>query len=352
MTPTGKVGIVGGGSLAGGLAQLCLQAGLEVLLIDDTQDSLDTTEGLILRGLHRAEQPSAFGLLRKATRLNRLEECDLAVECAAEAPEAKLDLLVRMDARLEPGRPLCVQTAALPVGIVARMVENPDRVAGVHFMPPACATPLVEVIAGAHTDEKTMGAALDFAKRLGKTAVRCKDAAGFVVNRLSRPFYRAALRLLEEGRGTPASIDDALRASGLRAGPFEALDFYGLDEELSVWELVYELLGRPARLEPPALLKALLARGASGRKREQGFFVYDDEMPKTVNPLLAELVQGFGRETAEASLVLRRVLDEVLPEARALVADGVASEADVDTAARLALHWPRGPFEWEMELKK
>jgi len=351
LTEIRKAGVVGGGALAAGISQLCLQAGLEVLLVDDSQEALDDTEGLILRGLHRAEQPAAFGLLRKATRLARLEECDLAIECACDAPEAKQDLLCRMDARLEPGKPLCVQTAALPVGIAARMVENPDRVAGIHFLVPASVMELVEVIAGVYTSVGTLAAVTDFVARLGRTAVRCKDSPGFVVSRLARPFYRASLRLLEEGSGTPAGIDAALRAGGVRAGPFEALDFYGLGEDLAVAELIYELLERPERLKPAVLQKEMVARGATGRREGRGFFIYGEGGDKRENPVLRELLPGMGLRPAEPGETLRRVVGEMLREAHALVSEGVAEAKDVDAAARLALHWPKGPFEWEGESK-
>ena len=334
--------MVGAGPLGAGVAQLCLQSGLEVLLFDDTEGALAEAESRILQGLHRAEQPSVFGLLRKSTRLSRLEECDFAVECAGETPQAKQDMLSRMDARLAPGRGLAVQTEVLPVGMVSRAVENPERVVGMHFFQPVPVAPVVEVIRGAHSTPEVVETALGLVQRFGKAAVLCGDAPGFVVNRLARPYYRAAMRLVEDGKAGPSAVDAALRARGMRNGPFEMLDAVGIDEDLALASLVYELLGRPERLKPASLQEALVARGFCGRRSGGGFYLYGNGRPAGENPAIQDLMAKAGDAGAcIADLVIR----ETLREAQALVSEGIASREDIDKALRLALFWPKGAFE-------
>lgn len=333
--------------MAAGIAQLCVQSGLEAVLVFDSEEALGWAEDAVLRGLHRAEQPAAFSLLRKSTVVSRLAACDAVIEACSEEAEVKRDWLRRVDARLRPDRVLAVQTSALPVGAVASAVENPERVVGVRFFPPVPLVPAVEVIRGDHTSEEAMRDAMELAERLGKSPVRCKDAPGFAAGRVSRPFYLAALRLLEEGKGTPAAVDAALRNhAGFPAGPFERLDHGGLEEEHAASVLIHSLLGSPERLKPSGLLEKLLARGCRGRRNSRGFYVYGENPPGTVNPLLSELVAGFGSRPCPPGEIVAAVLDAAAEEARVAVSEGVASPQDIDTVMRKGLGWPVGPFEW------
>ncbi|MFC1679959.1 3-hydroxyacyl-CoA dehydrogenase NAD-binding domain-containing protein [Elusimicrobiota bacterium] len=344
------IGIVGAEGLGAGIAQICVQSGLEVLLVDDTEEILGEAEDRILRGLQRAEQPAAFSLMRKATRLDRLESCDLIVEVGSEAPEAKQDLLRRIDSRVPPSTVLAVQTAALPVHIVARAVENPDRVVGVHFFAPAHIAKLVEVVHYEHASENALRTAMDFVGKLGKIGVRCKDKPGFVVNRVARPLYLTAMRLLEKGGGTPATIDAALRnLGGFPAGPFQMVDFFGLENDFAVSEIVYQLLAQPERLKPARVEEKLLAHGCRGYANRRGFYVYGDNLSGAANPLLEELVEGYGGAPATPPEVLEEVLKAVFAEAHVAAGEGIASKEDIDVAMQAGLHWPKGPFAWERE---
>ncbi len=350
MNGLSQVGIVGASGSGPALAQACVQAGLAVILVDDTDEALCRAEESVLRGLQRAEQPGAFGLLRKATRLERLEGCDLVVECGAETPQAKQDLLRRIDSRTERSTVIAVETDALPVSFTARYVENPERVVGVHVPPPATIGRLLELVCYEHASEESLARAAEWAGRIGKVAVRCRDKAGFIVNRLQRAWFSSAAGLLEAGRGTPAGLDAALRsAGGFQAGPFEMMDARGLSEGYSVGETIYELLGRPARLKPSAVEAALIARGCRGRRNSRGFYAYGENAPGTVNALLEELVPGLGRAPLSAPEVAAAVVAAVVAEARSIVDDGVAGPDDVDAAAKLGLHWPKVPSQWARE---
>lgn len=350
MTGLSRVGVVGASGVGPPLAQACLQAGLTVVLVDDTAEILSQAEGAVLRGLQRAEQPGAFSLMRVATRLDALEGCDLVVECGTETPQAKQDLLRRIDSWTERSAVIAVETDALPVSFTARYVENPERVVGVHVPPPATIGRLVEVICYEHASEASIQRVLAWVERLGKRSVRTRDKAGFVVNRLQRAWLNAGLRLLEEGGGTPATLDAALRgAGGFPAGPFELMDARGLTEDYSIGETIYELLGRSERLKPAAVHQKLVARGCRGRRNSRGFYAYGENAPGTVNPLVSELVDGYGGRPVPAALAARAAREAARAEAHAIVEDGVAGPEAVDEAARLGLFWPKGPFEWAKE---
>jgi 3-hydroxybutyryl-CoA dehydrogenase len=345
-----QIGIVGAGDVGSGLAQICVQNGLQVLLIDDSEEALGNAEERVLKGLHRAEQPAAFSLLRKATRFDRVEECDLVVECATEDPAHTQDLLRRIDARLDRKKLLAVQTTAMPVHVVGRAVENPDRLVGLHFFNPAHHMKLVEVVHYEHADESAISKAITFAERIGKTAVRCKDSPGFIVNRLARPYIHTALGFIAQGRGTPASVDGALRSlGGFPAGPVEMVDFFGLEEDYAVAEIVYQFLDRPERLKPSALVYSLIGRSVLGRRHGSGFYLYGEAPTGSGNPLLRQLVENYDARPAKPAEILDNVLESVFREAHSLVAEGVAEPADIDTAVKLGLLWPKGPFEWEKE---
>ncbi len=344
------VGVVGAGRMAAGIAQVCVQNSFEVIIFDETEEALGWAEDSILRGLQRAEQPAAFSLLRKATDLRRLENCDIVVECASYDPEIKRALLLQLDARISPDKILAIETAALPVETVASAVENPDRLIGLHFYQPVPIMRLVEVIRPVHAKESAAEAAAAWVGRLGKTAVRCKDSPGFIVNRIARPFLLSAVSLVESGRSTPADVDRALREVGrFPMGPFEMLDFAGIEEEFIITRLVYEMLGRPDRLRPSALEQKLITRGCRGRSNGKGFYIYGDNPPGTVNPLLSELAGKSAKTKASPREILETVMRAVFVEARAVRGDGIASAEDIDTAMRLSLAWPKGPLEWEKE---
>jgi 3-hydroxybutyryl-CoA dehydrogenase len=343
------VGVIGAGTIGAGVAQLCVQNRLEVLLIDETEEILSWAEERILRGLHRAEQPGAFSLMRKARDFRDIEHCDFLVETGPEDGEVKKNLIRRLDARLPLSKVLAIHTAVLPIGQLASAIENPDRVLGMHFFNPVPTTDLIELIVPEKISENSIRSALSLVTRLGKTAIRVRDIPGFIVSRVGRLFFLVSMRLLEQGRGTPATIDAALRQGGFRIGPFEFMDFVGLDEDLAISESLYNLSGHPDRLRPCAVQEKLVARGCRGRKNSRGFYVYGENPPGTVNPILKELVSGLGQHPVRDTDILQAVVQGVIHEAKACTAESVATKSDIDTAMRLSMNWPKGPFEWEQQ---
>lgn len=345
-----SIGVVGAGTMGSGIAQLLAQSGFAALLYDVSEEALSKAEERIQKGLERIEDPRAFSLVRKTTDLRRLASCDAVIEAAVEELGVKRDLFIQLDRLLDPPKLLATNTSSLSVGRIASAAENPDRVVGMHFFNPAPVMRLVEVVRAEHTSEEAAQAAVELARALGKTAVRCKDTPGFIANRVARPFYLSGMRLVEEGAGTPADVDRALREAGFRMGPFELMDLIGLEVNLTISRQIWEALGRPERLRPRRIQEALVARGARGRKNGSGFYAYGESPPGTVNADLGELVSGWTSRPLPLREIARAVVGAVVEEARLAEAEGVATRTDIDVAMKLGLNWPKGPFEWEREL--
>lgn len=348
-----SVGVVGAGTMGAGIAQSLAMAGFQVTLFDVSEHVLDSAEERIQRGLERCEQPRSFSLIRKSTQLRKLGDCDAVIEAAVEDLAVKRELFMQLDRHLDPPKLLATNTSSLPVTKIAGATENPDRVAGMHFFNPPTVMRLVEVVRAEHTTEETVQLALKLARALGKTPVRCKDTPGFVANRVARPFYLTGMRLLEEGRGSPILIDRALReVGGFRMGPFELMDLIGLEVNLVISRSIHDQLGSPERLRPRRIQEELVKRGCKGRKNACGFYVYGENPPGTLNGDLEELVFDMGGRPLPPVEIVREVVGAVIDEAKLAAQEGVAAPPDIDTAMKLGLNWPRGPFEWERELAR
>jgi 3-hydroxybutyryl-CoA dehydrogenase len=212
-----------------------------------------------------------------------------------------------------------------------------------HFFNPPPLMRLVEIIAGERTDELTLVAAASVARAMDREPVRAKDSPGFIVNRCNRPFSLEAVRMLGEGFATHAEIDAAVRErGGYRMGPFELMDLVGIDVGLEVARSFYRQRSEP-RWEPHPKQEELVAAGRLGRKSGAGFYEYRDGRRVDPDP-------DPDRDPADPDAILERIVAQLVNEATFAVEEGVAAPPDIDTAMRLGLNHPRGPFEWQREL--
>jgi 3-hydroxybutyryl-CoA dehydrogenase len=212
-----------------------------------------------------------------------------------------------------------------------------------HFFNPPPLMRLVEIVAGEDTDELTLAAASAVARALDREPVRAKDSPGFIVNRCNRPFSLEALRMLGEGFATHAEIDAAVRErGGYRMGPFELMDLVGIDVGLEVARSFFRQRTEP-RWEPHPIQEELVAASRLGRKSGAGFYEYRNGRRVDPEP-------GSEREAADPDAILERIVAQLVNEATFAVDEGVAAPPDIDTAMRLGLNHPRGPFEWQREL--
>lgn len=355
------VGIVGAGTMGAGIAQLCLQHGHEVLLHDVDEAAIargrervaQGLDHLVGRGRLSAKDAGAAltDRLREAHGLDALGEADLVIEAALEDLELKRTIFRALDSAAAPDVVLATNTSALSVSSIAEGAARPERVLGLHFFNPAPVMALVEVVAGEATSRSAMDTALGFAQGLGKTAVACRDAPGFIVNRVNRPFTLEALRMVEVGEVSVEAIDRAIEAAGYPMGPFRLMDLVGIDVNLAVARALYEAFDHAARFRPSPFQESLVQAGTLGRKTGSGFYLYGPDGgplgPASSPGRLAEISHG---DVLEDAAIVERIELAIINEAYHAVGEEVASPADVDLALRLGAGHPRGPFERAGEL--
>lgn len=351
-----RVGVVGAGTMGAGIAQLCAQSGLSVKVHDPLPAALAALparlraalDAAVLKGrLTTQAADRAFHSVSPAPALEDLAGADLVIEAAPEDLALKQQLFERLS-RLCPDALLATNTSSLSVAAIMSRVERPERALGMHFFNPPVATRLIELVRAPRTSPQAFSVAWEFALAgLRRTPVDVKDAPGFIVNRVMRPYYVISQRLC--GRAADfAAIDAACRTGGgVPMGPFELMDLIGLDVNLAITKSIFEALGRPARFAPPSLQQALVDLGMTGRKTGRGFYLYADGKPAGKNGEAVTRVPPGGAESPELAWAALRAA--LIAEAELVVAEGGASAGDVDVAVKLAMNFPKGPFEWRRE---
>ncbi len=278
-----RLGVVGSGIMAAGIAEVAAASGLEVVVRGRRPSSLAELAAALDRSLDRtvekgartpAERDDLRNRVTATLDLDALSEADLVIETIVEDLEVKKHLFVELDRVCGDGAILATNTSTLPVVELAMATGRPDRVCGVHFFNPAPAMTLVEVVRPLTVEQATIDAVVAFAEQCGKDAVVVKDQAGFVVNALLFPYLNNAVRLLEQGVATKEGIDAAMQGGcGFPMGPFALLDLVGLDTSVAILDALYQEVRDPS-LSPAPLLRRMVAAGQLGRKSARGFYDY------------------------------------------------------------------------------
>jgi 3-hydroxyacyl-CoA dehydrogenase/enoyl-CoA hydratase/3-hydroxybutyryl-CoA epimerase len=341
--PVNKVGIVGAGVMGAGIAHLVASRGKPVRLRDVSEGALQKAVDLLdsfgrkdvrRRRLTRREARARARLVSPTTQLSGFGRADLVIEAVVENLEVKRKVFSELSGRTRPDAILATNTSALPVTEIARAVDNPSRVVGLHFFNPVHRMPLVEVIRGEATSEAAVATAASFALAIGKTPIVVKDRPGFLVNRILGIYLSEASLAAQEGVPIP-EIEAGLTAFGMPMGPFELMDEVGLDiaEEVGI----YLKSAFPHFPPPGALLAELRKEGRLGKKSGKGFYLHEGAKKTYDEPHVAALLRRLSIETGwrmdlgeYGRLLDRFVLLMVNEAARCLEEGIVASSRDVD----------------------
>lgn len=274
--------VAGAGQMGTGIAQVALQAGLQVTLFDIAQAQLDKARARIDAGLDKSQKRGKLvdvTLDEAKAALTTTSDFptrrfDLVIEAAPENASLKCDLLARLADAVDDGGFMATNTSSLSITRLAKAVRHPDAFIGLHFMNPVPLMALVEVIPGLATSEATRAQAIAFVNRLGKTPITCRDLPGFAVNRLLIPMLNEACFALLEGVSSPQEIDDAMRlGAGMPMGPLALADMIGLDTCLAIMEVMQDGFGDD-KYRPCPLLRQYVDAGWLGKKTGRGFFTY------------------------------------------------------------------------------
>jgi 3-hydroxybutyryl-CoA dehydrogenase len=275
--------ICGAGTMGSGIAQVAAGAGYRTVLYEVNDQVLQNAAykldkdltSLVEKG--KMDAATKAGIVNNLTFTSDINQCvaELVIEAIVEKMEVKIALFQQLAGTNTTETILASNTSSLSITQLAAQITHPERVAGLHFFNPAPLMKLVEVVKGEPTGEETVKSLVSIVRSMNKTPVVCKDAPGFIVNRIARPFYIEALRMIEEGKADYETIDRLIEARGFKMGPFKLMDLIGNDINYAVSCSVYEQLNHPDRLKPSYLQKEKVDSGALGRKTKQGYYNYD-----------------------------------------------------------------------------
>ena len=273
---------MGAGTMGSGIAQVAAQSGIETVLFDVNADILQKAKTFIeknldfLLGRQKLTQEEVDSTIRLLNYTTEISDCraDLVIEAIVENISAKVSVFNQLAGINSPDCIFASNTSSLSISALQQEITFPHRVAGMHFFNPAPMMKLVELVKGDQTDEMTINTLIGLCKQFNKTAVVCKDAPGFIVNRVARHYYLEAMKLLENGNNTVEEIDAVMESCGFKMGPFKLMDLIGMDINLAVSTSIYDAFQHELRFKPSDIQIKKVEAGRLGRKTGEGFYQY------------------------------------------------------------------------------
>jgi 3-hydroxybutyryl-CoA dehydrogenase len=347
---TKQIGVIGGGTMGAGIAQVAAQAGCKVVVVDMAEAVLEKAqkqlEQVLLKRVEKQQMlaSDAEALQQRivwTTRMTDLAASDCVIEAIVENIAVKQKVFQELETIVSDTCVLATNTSSLSVTSIASACSHPQRVLGIHFFNPAPLMALVEIVPALQSDVEIVSATKSMIDSWGKKTVLAKDTPGFIVNRLARPFYSEAIRIYEEGMASMEAIDEAMRRiGGFKMGPFELMDLIGHDVNYTVTETVWQSFYFDPRYTPSFVQKRLVEAKWLGRKTGRGFYKYED------GQTIREAVTC-SDETLQ--LIANRILVMLMNEAAHGLYLGVSSKEDIELAMTKGVNYPKGLLHWADE---
>lgn len=350
-----KVGIIGSGTMGIGIAQVAATSGCDVFLYDanfqQTEKSLKnlkiSLDKLAEKGKISAEKSlEIFSQIKPCLDLENLKDCNLVIEAIIENKEIKVEVFKNLENLVSKDCVLASNTSSISITSLQSELQNPERFIGIHFFNPAPILPLVEVIPGLLTKENLAQEIVDLMNSWGKTPVIAKDVPGFIVNRIARPFYGEALRIVEENIATPEQVDDAMKTLGnFKMGPFELMDLIGIDVNFAVTTTVYKDYFYDPKYKPSLLQQRMAEAKLLGRKTGKGFYNYSDDKKEE-----REKNKDLGKDEKLYEMIFTRIISMLINEAVEAKKLKIASDEDIELAMQKGVNYPKGLLSWGKEI--
>lgn len=345
-----NVGIIGAGTMGIGIAQVAATNGCKVWIYDANAKQVETaTVGLEktltkLVGKQKISAEKMTEILNNisiATELKDFKDCELIIEAIIENKEIKTKVFTELEQHVSENCVIGSNTSSISITSLGAELQKPERFIGIHFFNPAPLMPLVEVIPSLLTDKALPGKIYNLMKEWGKTPVIAKDIPGFIVNRIARPYYGEALRIVEENIATVEQVDDAMKTLGnFKMGPFELMDLIGVDVNFSVTKTVYNEYFYDPKYKPSLLQQRMSEAKLHGRKTGKGFYDYAEGAQNPV-PQKDEVLYDD---------IFHRILSMLINEAVEAKRLGIATDEDLELAMQKGVNYPKGLLQWGKEI--
>jgi 3-hydroxybutyryl-CoA dehydrogenase len=350
LTKDACVGVIGAGTMGGGIAQLAAFSGHKVVLFDTSSSAMKMADerlhkwlgSMVEKGkLNEAGSKDVVSRIENARSFEDFKKCDIVIEAIIEDIAIKQEIFRTLEKNTSADCILASNTSSLSVTSIAAACANISKVVGIHFFNPAPVMPLVEIIPGIATDDAVVKTCRTLIDSWKKITVVAKDAPGFIVNRVARPFYGEAIRIYEEGIADFATIDWALKEiGGFKMGPFELMDFIGNDVNYKVTETVWTQLFYDPRYKPSLTQKRLFEAGFWGKKKGRGYYNYAE----------GATMPAPNKDKKLGEEIVSRVLAMLINEAYDAWYYKIATKEDLELAMTKGVNYPKGLIQWSSEI--